>query len=167
MLAGTPKSAKNMKVYIITSNQKTLNKVIIIGLYVFLVLFILSSIMYAFTSLEKFSRILIIFGITDLIIAITLLFIKWVNKKYIIIEENTQVLLIINSKKSLIEITRYKDIKYEGNFLVILNEQFEINNKQAYECLNSSLTKNIVIESKPLKEFEQDPIEILKHFDSL
>jgi hypothetical protein len=167
MLAKTPKSVKNMKVYIITSNQKTLNKVIIIGLYVFLVLFILSSIMYAFSSLEVVSGILIIIVITILIITITLLFIKWLNKKYIIIEENTEVLLIINSKKSLIEITRYKDIKYEGNFLVILNEQFEINNKQAYNCLNSSLTKNIVIESKPLKEFEQDPIDILKEFHSL
>lgn len=167
MLAMTPTSAKNMKVYIISSSQKTLNKAIIIGLYVFVVLFILSSIMHAFTSLEEVSGILIIIGITDLIITITLLFIKWLNKKYIIIEENSEVLLIINSKKSLIEITRYKDIKYKGNFLVILNEQFEINNKQAYECINSSLTKTIVIEPKPFKDFDQDPINILKEFRSL
>lgn len=156
-----------MKVYIISSSQKTLNKVIIFGLYIFVVLFILSSIMYAFSSFEVVSGILIIVGITALIIAITLLFIKWLNKKYIIIEEKSDVLLIINSEKRLTEITSYKDIKYQGNFLVILNEQFEINNKQAYKCLNSSLTKTIDIESKPLKDLNQDPIDILKEFHSL
>jgi hypothetical protein len=156
-----------MKVYIITSNQKILNKVIIIGLIVFLVLFIFSSIMYAFSFLEVLSGILIIIGITALVIAITLLFIKWINKKHIFIDEESEVSLIINSEKILNEITSYKDIKYQGNYLVILNEQFEINNKETYNCLNSSLTKTIVIESKPFKDFDQDPIDILKEFHSL
>ncbi|MFZ4799105.1 MAG: hypothetical protein ACOYMA_16505 [Bacteroidia bacterium] len=156
-----------MKVYIISSNQKTLNKVIITGLYFFVAIFILSSILNVFSALGVLSGVLIFIGFLALIISVTLLFIKWINKKHIFIDEECEVSLIINSEKSLIEITSYKDILYQGNYIEFLNKQYEISNKQTYKLLNSSLTKNIIIESKQLKEFDQDPIDILKNFDSL
>ena len=72
-----------MKVYIITSNQKTLNKVIIIGLYVFAITFILLSIMNALSCNGVVLVVLFIIWIIALIITITLLFIKWIILEYL------------------------------------------------------------------------------------
>ena len=161
-----------MKIKIITSELKKANRNLNISLLIFgfFILLFIISFWFPKSGLMKNVYLFSLFAsVSFIVISIILLLIRQSKKQTINLDKDQMAELTINSQIEPEKILKTSEIEYCGNELKTnLNSKiYEVDNKTAYELMNSGTDLKITSLTKKNNEFDTSPKELFSDLMSM